>query len=358
MSIPPQQRPPSWQGPRPPQPPPPLPDFAPDKKNTIKWLLIAVAVLLVVGVTIGATLHFTRDNGGGGSTTSPSAAPIDVASANDTGPVAIITQEPTCDAYYVINNGLAGVEGNGWSAQRATLGPVADWTPDQHAQAQAVATAMKNAADQAVGLAKQTPHRAVRELYEQFIAYGRAYANSIWAFTPADNFFADAQVSMGNALVGICNAIKNQSVSRTIGLEGTASPTGASQLGNPADPQLFLDSSNTTCDAWIANSHKFDASTSVWQQMDTTVPGSGWTSEQRATQLSALPAIASFANDMESAGRRSGNPIFEDFAVLGSLYFRAYVAAGDTYTPADSWLTHVGSRINNSILGACQAPTG
>src|SRR4051812_12637111 len=90
MSMPPQQRPPGWQqGPWPPQPPPPLPDFAPDKKNTVKWLLIAVAVLLVVGVTIGATLYFTRDNGGGGSTTSSSPVPSDIASANDTGPVAI-----------------------------------------------------------------------------------------------------------------------------------------------------------------------------------------------------------------------------------------------------------------------------
>ena len=42
---------------------------------------------------------------------------------------------------------------------------------------------MRNAADQTVPLAKLTPHRVMRELYEQFIAYARAYSDAIPTYT-------------------------------------------------------------------------------------------------------------------------------------------------------------------------------
>ncbi|MCW2511124.1 MAG: hypothetical protein JWR11_166, partial [Mycobacterium sp.] len=60
-----QPPPPGWQqGGWSSQPAPP----SPQKGNSLKWLLIAVAVLLVIGISVGATLIFTRD-GGSGSTT-------------------------------------------------------------------------------------------------------------------------------------------------------------------------------------------------------------------------------------------------------------------------------------------------
>ena len=190
------------QGPWPQQPPPP------PKGNTTKWLLIAIALLLVVGVSIGATLLFTRD-GGGPSNPPTTGVPSDIASANDTGPVSIITEEPTCKAFNTINNGLADVRVRrmGWPS-RAASDPLPNWTPEQRTQVEAVATAMRNAADQTVPLAKQTPHRVVREIYDQFIAYGRAYADSITDYSPADNGLASANVSASCAIIGICNAIE------------------------------------------------------------------------------------------------------------------------------------------------------
>ena len=105
MSLPPQPGP--WDPGNPPPPGPPQgyqqhPGYYPQtvwgpqppkQNNGLKWLLIAVAVLLVIAITVGVTLFFTRGSGGGGSTT-PAAS--DIASANDTGPVAIITSDPTC----------------------------------------------------------------------------------------------------------------------------------------------------------------------------------------------------------------------------------------------------------------------
>jgi hypothetical protein len=151
---------------------PPAPP--PQKGGGLEWLLISIAVLLVIGVTIGGTLLFTR-GGGGGGTTSASGAPSDVASANDTGPVAILTDEPTCRTIF----GIADVQDKGWGDQRSTLRPPPTWTSDQRAQVQAVMKATLNVAEQVTGLAKQTPHRVGRELYKQFIAYGRAYADAV-----------------------------------------------------------------------------------------------------------------------------------------------------------------------------------
>jgi hypothetical protein len=356
MSMPPQQRPPDWQqGPWPPQPPPPLPDFAPDKKNAVKWLLIAVAVLLVIGVTVVATLFFTRDSGGGTSAASSSAVPSDIASADDTGPVTVVTEEPTCDALYGINSSLATIQGNGWGDQRGTLGPVSEWTTEQHTQVQGVATAIRNAADQMVALAKQTPHRVVRELYEQYIAYGRAYADSIPHYTPSDNLLASANVNISNVLFGICNSIRYKSAGRSLGLEAVMPPTKVGDVGEPGSQERFISSSNSSCSAWTSKGNKFLGDLTAWQAADSNVPGPQWTPEQRAVQLAAFPIIETFANDIESTGRQSGNPVFEDVAVLGALYFRAYVSAGEGYSAADSWLAYTGLRVNNAISDACQA---
>jgi len=356
MSVPPQQRPPGWQqGPWPPQPPPPLPDFAPDKKNTVKWLLIGIAVLLVIAAGVGATLFFTLDNRGGGSTTSSSAVPSDIASVNDTGPVAIITQEPTCDALNAINTRMAQVQSNGWSDQRSSLPSVNDWTPEQRAQVEAVATAMRNAADQMVDLAKQTPHRLARELYEQAIAYGRAYADSIPSYTRADDSLASVYVNAGNALLGICNAIKFGSATRALAVEPAARPAQPTTPANVTNPSRFLTDANAVCSDWVRDAENFTADTALWAAVDPNIPGSQWTPEQRATHSAALPIFSAHADAMARAGQQSGNPVLDDLASGSALYTKAYVSSGDDYVSNDSYLFYTAFRLSNVITAGCKA---
>lgn len=344
--YPPQQPPPGW-----PQQTPP-----PKQNGSLKWLLIGVAVLLVIGITVGATLLFTRD-GGAGSTSPTSNSTSDIASANDTGPVSVITTEPTCNAFVGINNSLADIQAKGWGAQRSTLGPRQSWTPDQLAQVELVTKATQNAADQMAPLARQTPNRVVARLYEQFISYGRAYADSINDYTPADNGLASANVNASSALVGICNAITYGSAARSVALDPVKPPS----TDKPADissPQRFITDKDAACTSFQQLSDQFDVEAAEWQRMDSSIPANQWTPEQRATQAAALPAMSNWADGMEKVGRESNNPTLEDFAATAAVYLRAYIAVGDNYTATDSWLSYVSLKLNQVVLGACRAVSG
>jgi hypothetical protein len=336
-----------------PQPGPP-----PQQGNNLKWLLIGVSVLLVIGISVGATLIFTRDGGGGGTTTTTSGAPSDVASANDTGPVTIITDEPTCAKFVNISNSLVDIQRQGWGDSRESLGPSAEWTSDQRAQVEAVARAMRNAADQSFSLLKQTPHRVIRELYEQFIVYGRAYADSVPGYSPADDALASANVNAGSAIIGICNTITYGSSGRGVALAAAPQPTELARVGDPADPQRFIKAPDSTCVEWVRRLDEFNAETTAWADSDPSVPASQWTPERRALEQSVQPLIEAYANNIDTLGRQSKNPVLEDFASSAALYLRAYLTVGDNYKVADGWLSSVGFKFANLVSGACLAVSG
>jgi hypothetical protein len=336
-----------WQHP----PPPPQ-----KSGGATKWFLVAIAALLVAGVTIGATLLFTR-HGDGPSTPPTSDDASDIASANDTGPVKIITEEPTCGALNGINRTVADVQANGWGAVRNSLGPVSGWTAEQRNQVQAVATAMRNASDQMVALARQTPHRIMRELYEQYIAYGRMYVNRLDSYQPADNSFADVNVSIGNAMLGICNTIEYGSARRSVALSIAAEPTALAPVGSPDDATRFLSEPNAVCTEWIERERAFITDTAAWEQLDPDIPGSQWTPQQQAVQTAALAKFTSLAEATDVAGRESGNSVLEDIAGLTSLYLRAYASSGVGYVRGDSWLSYTAARLNNTVARACDAAT-
>jgi len=347
----PQQPYPGPPGPWPPQPgyPPPVP---PSKGNGIKWLLGGLAVLLVIGLAVTTTLLLTRDKTP--STPGTSSAPSDVASAADTGPVSIITVEPTCTAYSAINNAIASVQGNGWGDERDSLGPVAQWTSEQRTRVEAVADGLKKTADQLVPLANQTPHRVVRELYEQIIAYMRAYADSIPTYEPRDNSLATVFVNAELGVTALCTAITNGSAVRAV-VDPSAVPASTAPVKDFANPQRFVTKTDGTCQAWIPREDQFATDSDAWSKYDSGIPAVDWTPEQRAANEAVFPITAAYADAIEKAGRSSGNPTLEDFAVTAATYLRAFVAVGTNFVPADGWLNAAGARFGNVITAACQA---
>jgi hypothetical protein len=352
----PQQPYPGPPGPWAPQPgyPPPVP---PRKGNGVKWALGGLVLLLVIGLAVTTTLLLLRGSDAGGNTPAPgsSSAPSDVASANDTGPLSIITVEPTCDGWYATNNMVADAQNKGWGNDRNSLGPVSQWTPDQSTHVQLASDAMRRGADQIVPLAKQTPHRVVRELYEQLIAYWRGYVDSLPNYTPNDNHLADATVNASIAMSAMCNAITYGSAPLVTGVAPASPPTAPQPPGDISNPKRFITTADATCQDWVNRQDKFAADVADWDQIAATIPASEWTPEQRAVNVAAYPVMSAYADDLEKAGRASGNPIVEDFAAASAIYLRAYVAVGTNYVKADGWLANMPIRLVSFVSTACAA---
>ena len=108
-----------------------------------KWIFGGIALLAVIAVTVVITVLVVGKDSGGGSPTPTNGNGSDFASANDKGPVGIITEEPTCDAWgriadeYSCSNKGRQLGVTGINRYRRTA-----WTPDQRAMYEAVGKAM------------------------------------------------------------------------------------------------------------------------------------------------------------------------------------------------------------------------
>lgn len=345
-------------GPPPQQPPWPQQwqSGPPPKKRggAWKWLLAGVALLAVIGVTAAVTISVTSDSGGENDPT-PSGETYGLASADDTGPVNIITEDPTCAAWGPINQTLAEAERNGWeSIDRSIHAP--EWSSEQRAKYVAVGRAMLDAADQTERLVRSTPHRAMRQLYEQFIAYARAYNDAIPQYEPLDNYLATVVADASSAIGNICATITYSSAQAwASSVPDAEPPSHLPQLQDPQRVTPFLFSPDKTCPSWEPLLTRFQTDTASWGDIDASKPATQWTPSQRSSAETLTPVIVNFANDVERLARQSDNGILQDFAVLAAQYRRAFVEALPSYTPADSYLSAVAVDLTNLIFDACKS---
>ncbi|MGV0871649.1 hypothetical protein [Mycolicibacterium sp. XJ879] len=311
-----------------------------------------MALLAVIGVTVAVTISVISDENGNGA--DPSGNTYGLASADDKGPANIITEDPTCAAWRRTNANLAESQKE-WGNRDPSV-PAAEWTPEERSQYEAAGQALRNAADQTVQLAKLTPHRVVRELYEQFIAYARAYADVLPTYTAADNHLVGVALTTSGAVTFACTAIEWDSAQTWAPLiPAPAPPSKLAGLSDPNDPQRFLKGEDPICSQWDQLLNQYTNETLEWQSLDPNIPASSWTAEQRAVIDAVTPTMSQHANELENLGRSSANPIVQDFAVFAAQYRRAYVATLPNYTPADSYLSRASNRASTAINEACKA---
>ncbi|MDA4084652.1 hypothetical protein MHAS44199_03065, partial [Mycolicibacterium hassiacum DSM 44199] len=168
--------------------------------------------------------------------------------------------------------------------------PATEWSPELRAEYERVANAARSAADQVVALAKATPHRIIRELYEQFIAYARAYSDAVANYTPHDEPLAGVMNSATQAIIYICSAITNKTAAaRVILIEPVEPPTRFEPLHDPADSKPFMPEPDPVCSEWYALGDRLEQSPVVqaWGQLGGGIPASHWTPEQRDIHLAA-----------------------------------------------------------------------
>jgi hypothetical protein len=204
----------------------------------------------------------------------------------------------------------------------------------------------------------RTGHRIIRELYEQFIAYARAYSDAIANYTPHDEPLTGVTISASRAITLICDAITNgAAAARVILIEPGEPPTEFEPLHDPADSKPFMPEPDPVCSEWDALGDRLEQSPALeaWVAVDDDIPASRWTPEQRDIHLAAAQFHNEFADQIEQAARRSDNPVLQDLAILSAQYRRAYAAAMPTYVLADSYLEAVGADIFSLIWEACHA---
>ena len=149
-------------------------------------------------------------------------------------------------------------------------------------------TGMRSAADQMVPLVKRTSHRVMRELYEQFIAYSRAYAERIPTYTPQDDYLAQVAVTAGNVIGDMCAAISYGSASaRRPLVSPPATPSEVAPAGDAAEPQRFLPEPNPVCANWTTALAQFQGGTAAWRDQSPQIfqPAAGRRNNGRSMSL-------------------------------------------------------------------------
>lgn len=329
----------------------------PNKGGKGKWILIGLALVAVIAVSIVGTVVVLR-SGSGGSTASGPNGNTEFASANDTGPANIITEDPTCDAWGKVARGLAEkLKSIGWD-DRDTAVSANSWTNEQRATYENASKIMSEAADQANNLVKLTPHRVMRELYEQFIAYNRAFIARIPTYNSADNGNVLVMNALGTATANVCSAIDYRSAQPVAPLvPSPKAPTAAPNEPVANESRLFLADPNPVCKEWSDVADRYSDKTADWRALDPNTPGSEWTPEQRAINDAVAPVMLENADEIEALGRKSENATLEDFATLAAQYRRGYVATLPSYTDVDNFLAESAAQLVGSVHWACKALT-
>jgi len=197
----------------------------------------------------------------------------------------------------------------------------------------------------------------MRELYGQFVAYSRVYADSIANYTSVDNALARAGSTAGLTLTAVCSAISSGSAAaRAPMVSALSAPSSVAPVGDLSNPQRMFDTPDVVC-ADIGStldqlllSPEFKS----WFNTDPSVPASSQTPEVLALSAAVAPVMSSTADALEKLAAKSSNPIVQDFILLGVQYRRAYVQALPTYQPNDQYVYSAGQRAPGVVAGACE----
>lgn len=314
--------------------------------------------MLAIALAVVVTVLVVRPDGGNDSPADGThGGESKFSSADDLGPVTIVTDDATCNAWSAIGRELAAAEESvEWAGRDYTI-PATSWTHDNRQMYESVAKAMSTAAEKAANLSEQTPHRVMRELYNQFIAYATHFAKRIPSYVEEDDDLAAVADGISSALGGICSAVASNAAS-AVGplLSEPDSPSAEPRRPSTDDSaQLFIENEIPVCGEWESNANNFADRVTSWRAIDPAISHSDWTDEQRSVIEDVRPIMSANADELERLGRQSRNPVFEDIATLAAQYRRAFVTALPNYTPVDNSLSATATYLVNSVLWACKA---
>lgn len=250
-----------------------------------KWILGGLAVALAIALAVVITVVLVRPDNGGDSipaNAGANGAGSEFASANDTGPITIITEDPTCDAWNSIAREYTGTAASIKFDDRDDSVPATSWTPEQRAMYDSMKTALTKATDQTVNLTKITPRRSLRMVYEQFIAYGRTFAERIPAYVAEDDVLMTEVNGASASLTNICGAVTYRSAQAAAPrMSAVSAPADVAEPDKVGSPTRLLAAPNPVCSDWESMTTKVDSESDPWIAIDKSIPAQDWTPEQK-----------------------------------------------------------------------------
>lgn len=346
--------PPAWQ-PQQQWVPAPTPPYGGGKT---KWILAGLAVLAVIVLTAIVTVVVVRPGHGSDGSGSPANLGSDLASANDTGPITIITDDPTCGAWNKAVEEYYQVASSVKFDDRDDTVPASSWNPELRNQYETIGKALTHQIDQATKLVSKTPHRAVRVLYQQFIAYAQAFIESIPNYVADDDYLVSVSNSASSSVANVCGAIARKAAQAAAPLEAEVDgPTNTHAPEELATPSRMLEDRNSVCSEWEQLAIKLNSDTEAWRNSDKAIPAKDLTPQQKSMHEALGPVLIASADNLERLGRQSANASLEDLATLAAVYRRGFVAALPTYTVNDSYLELTAASLTRLVNSACKSPS-
>ncbi|UGU33540.1 hypothetical protein LT350_11720 [Mycolicibacterium smegmatis] len=264
----------------------------------------------------------------------------------------ILTDDPTCDAWNTVLGEYSGVtKANRWDDRDNSV-PEGSWTPEQRAMYEAVGKAMTQAADQAVTLMGQTPHRDMRVLYEQFVATTREFVSRIPTYQPTDHQLSAASNAAGAAIANICGTISLRTAQSVAPL---VPGVPSAEIGSEDHKELttVLSTPSPMCSDWKSLVARFHEDTTAWRAINKDIPAMEWTPDQRAVNDAAGRIMSATADEMEQLATASDNPRLQNIITLAAQYRRGFVKALPNYEPSDSYLELSATSLSRFVNAAC-----
>ncbi len=283
----------------------------------------------------------------------------DVASANDTGPVTVVAADPACTPFYPPYNIVADVEKKvGWDTYDKSI-PASSWTPEVRTGYQEVGDAMKTAVEQTIPLIKLTPHRVMRELFEQYVAYTRLFIDTIPTYTPPkDKFLLMTSTTIASTLIDICNSVGyGAAAARGPVVPALDAPKTPAPAGDPNKPEQYMTTADSICGAWntAVATMQNDPAWAPWLAVPSGIEAKDWTPQIKAQNEAIRPVLTRANDTMADLARQTTNPIVNDFAALAVVYGRAYTQGLMSYTTADGYLFSASRHASGVLTAACGA---
>ena len=138
-----------------------------------------------------------------------------------------------------------------------------------------------------------------------------------------------------------------------------ASPAAAPQtITEPLNPAIPT-APDPVCAEWAPITTSYHEKRAAWRSVDSNIPASKWSDEQRALNMGVIPVMKAEAADIRRLADKAGDPVLRAMLQLEAAYQDAFADRLPNYTPPDDERLWVAATdFSNAVNSMCYAMKG